>query len=224
MPKYSASPFNAIQMALPGRPAYVWGGFNDSVAPTKMLVTNVALTTNVATLNVTVVEGNIPAVGSFITVTGTQQASGSFNVTAVALASVTINATTGIGTVTFALTHANVTSIADAGIAIVPQPVTFETVATSDVTQPVALLDPSEGKSISGFSAEVIWAPGTSVGAVTVLTADKNDLAAFQATGTVITFPATRIDVVNNVANFAAMQLSTGLTGATTIAGRFLAK
>lgn len=224
MPKYSASPFNAIQMALPGRPAYVWGGFNDAVGPTSMRVTNVAITTNVATLNVTVFEGNIPVVGSFITVRGTQQAAGIFNVTAVALASVTINATTGIGTVTFALTNANVGSVADSGIAMVPQPVTFESVATNDVTQPVSLLDPAEGKSIGGFSAEVIWATGTSVGAVTVLAADKNDLAAFQAVGSVITFPATRVDIATTTANFVALSLTTALTGASTIAGRILSR
>src|SRR5581483_11501297 len=110
MPKYSSSPFNSVQSALPGRPAYVFGGYADNVAPTRMLVTNVALTSNVATLNVTVVEGNVPTVGSFITVQGTQQASGAFNVTNIALTGVTLNSA-GVGTVTFALTHANVGSV-----------------------------------------------------------------------------------------------------------------
>jgi hypothetical protein len=229
MPKYSASPFNAIQMAIPGRPAYVWGGFNDAVSPTTMRVTNVAITTNVATLNVTVTEGNIPVVGSFITVRGTQQSAGVFNVTSVALASVTINATTGIGTVTFALTNANVGSVADAGIAIVPQPITFESVSTNDVTQPVSLLDPAEGKSIGGFSAEVIWATSTSAGVVTVLAADKNDssasapFSAYQSVGT-ITFPATRLDVATSTANFVALSLTGALTGSSTIAGRILSR
>jgi len=80
-----------------------------------MQITNVSLTTNVATYNVTMLEGNIPAVGDIASVTGTSTQSGAFNVTAVALASVSIDATTGIGTVTLALTHANVSSIAQAG-------------------------------------------------------------------------------------------------------------
>jgi hypothetical protein len=78
-------------------------------------------------LTVLVREGNIPAAGSLITVRGTSSTSGLFNVSNVALASVSINAATGAGTVTFALTHANVVSAPDAGQACVPVPEVGET-------------------------------------------------------------------------------------------------
>lgn len=130
-PAYNASPFAAPPAKLiPGIPSYLFGSWASDVAPTKMQVSNVALTSNVATLTVTVNEGNIPAVGSLITVQGTATASGAFNVTNVALTAVTINATSGQGTVTFALTHANVASTPDGGIALVPQPEVGDTLAS----------------------------------------------------------------------------------------------
>ena len=110
MPTYSNNPLQYRVTALtPGQVGFSWGGFDDRVSPTRMLVSNVALTTNVATLTVQMTEGPVPLVGSLIYVQGTQSTSGLFNVSGVALASVTISSTTGAGTLTFALTHANVT-------------------------------------------------------------------------------------------------------------------
>src|ERR1035438_2878575 len=118
MPAYSNNPLQAIALALPGTPVYVWGSLSDRISPTKMTVSNVALTSNVATLTVQVIEGNVPIAGQLVTVQGTQAVSGAFNVTAIAIASATINATTGAGTITYALVHANVTSAADSGLAV----------------------------------------------------------------------------------------------------------
>lgn len=154
MPNYPTNPLAAIPLALPGIPVYAFGSFNDRVSPSKMGISNVALTTNVATLTVQVYEGNIPAVGSFITVTGTQQASGAFNVANVALTGVTINATTGAGTVTFALTHANVSSVADSGLAIVPQPLVGETPAPPQLSIPVNF------QVMSGFAPKMVTVEG----------------------------------------------------------------
>lgn len=129
MPSYNASPFAAIPQKMePGRPSYLFGSWNRLVSPTKLHVSKVAITSNVATLTVVINEGNVPAVGSLISVQGTATASGAFNVTNVALTGVSLD-TSGSGTVTFALTHADVASTADAGTAIVPQPEVGETVA-----------------------------------------------------------------------------------------------
>lgn len=224
MPQYSSDPTLAIALALPGTPVYVWGSLSDRIAPTRMTITNVALTTNVATLTVQVIEGNIPAVGALVTVRGTQQASGAFNVTAVAITGVTINATTGAGTITFALTHANVGSAADSGMAIAPQAIVFESVTTNENSVAVALPMAQDGKSISGFSAEVVWAPGTSAGAVSVRCTDDNSNGGDWQTVSTITYPNTRYDPAGLSAQFVQLQLSTALTGATTIAGRILAR
>lgn len=218
MPAYSSSPVAPVPLALGGTPAYAWGSLKTDVSPTRMLIDHVAITTNVATLNVTVVEGNIPAVGDSITVTGTTTQAGAFNVTA-ALTGVTINATTGIGTVTFALTHADVATTANAGIAYVQYAPVFETVSLNSVSQAIALVASSPDIGISNFSVEVAWAPGTSAGVVTVQVADTNTDAEFVAPASAtITWPAVRLDVSNLTANFVRLKLTTGLTGATTIA------
>jgi hypothetical protein len=225
MPAYSSDPTLAVPLALPGIPVYVWGSLSDRIAPTRMTISNVALTTNVATLTVKVIEGNVPAVGQLVTVKGTQQAAGAFNVTAVAITGVAINATTGAGTITFALTHANVGSVADSGMAIAPQAISFEAVVTNESSIAVALPMAQDGKAISGFSAEVVWAAGTSVGAVSVQCTDDNSNGGDYQTVSTITFPATRYDAAAGLsAHFVRLNLSTALTGASTIAGRILAR
>jgi hypothetical protein len=224
MPAYSNNPLVAVALALPGIPTYVWGSLSDRISPTKMTVSNVALTTNVATLTVQVIEGNIPAVGALVTVTGTQQAGGAFNVTAVALTGVTINATSGAGTITFALTHANVGSVADSGLAVAPQAIVFESVSTNESSAAVALPMAQDGKSISGHSAEVVWASGTSAGGVDVQYSDDNQNGGDYQTVSTITYPNTRYDPAGLSAQFVRLNISTALVGATTIAGRILAR
>lgn len=130
MPSYSASPFAALPLKLiPGQPAYLFGSWPSDIAPTRLAVTSVAVASDVCTLGVTVTEGNIPAVGSLITVSGTATSSGAANVTNVALTGVSITALTGAGTVTFALTASNVSTTADGGVALIPQPEVGDTVA-----------------------------------------------------------------------------------------------
>jgi len=193
MPLFSASPFAVIRLCNPHTPEYVWGTYNDKISPTLIYVTNVALTTNVATLTVAVYSGNIPAVGSFITVTGTQTSSGVFNVTNVALTGVTINATTGIGTVTFALTNANISSTPDAGVAEVPTPVVREAVTVGTASVPVAL--PSFGSRIAltGFSFEATWSAAPSAAVIAVQIANVDPwIATNFVTQSTLTFSGTQ--------------------------------
>lgn len=223
MPGYSSNPLSAIQLALPGTCTYFWGSLSDRVAPTKMTVSNVALTTNVATLTVQVIEGNVPVAGQLVTVTGTQSTSGLFNVTAIAIASATINATTGAGTITFALTHANVGSAADSGLAVAPPALVFESPSVSSQSVAVALPMSQDGKSITGHSIEILWASNTSAGAVDVQYTDDNSNGGTWSTLNTITYPATRYDPAGLSAQFVRLNLSS-LTTATTIAARVLAR
>ena len=224
MPADSNNPLQAILLALPGIQTYLWGSLSDRISPTKMTISNVALTSNVATLTVQVIEGNVPVAGQLVTVTGTQTASGAFNVTAVAIASASVNAISGAGTITYALTHANVASVADSGLAVAPQAITFEAVSTNENSQACALPMAQDGKSISGWSAEIVWAPGTSVGAVGVQVSDDNSNGGDYVTVNTITYPATRYDANGLSAHFVSLKLTTALTGASTIAGRILAR
>ena len=132
MPTMNTSAFAPLPIvALPGLPAYLYGSLATDTQDTLLQVTNVALTSNVATVSVYVCAGNIPVAGNLISIAGTQAASGAFNVSSVALTGVTIDATTGIGTVTFALTHADVVSAADSGQALVPIQEVPETLAAN---------------------------------------------------------------------------------------------
>ena len=132
MPTMNTTAFAPLPIvALPGTPTYLYGAFNPLTQDTLFQVTNVALTSNMATVTGYVRAGNIPIVGNLISIAGTTSTSGLFNVSSVALTGVIITAATGIGTMTFALTHADVTSAADSGQAVIPIQEVPETLAAN---------------------------------------------------------------------------------------------
>lgn len=128
MTSYANNPFqNAILLA-PGQPCYLWGSKNLHQSDTQMYVSKVALTSNVATLTVQIYGGEIPAAGWLVSVKQVANNTNAFQVNRVALASVTIDSS-GAGTITFALTHADVPEAAGTGIAVAEVPEIGETVA-----------------------------------------------------------------------------------------------
>lgn len=127
MPPYITDPNTPRRTLLEGIPGYSVGSFALGQAPTRFYVTTVAVAANVVTLGVKQIEGNIPAVGSLITVRGTVVGTAAVNVTNVALASVTITPATGVGTVTYAATAANLATTPDGGQATVTVPEIGET-------------------------------------------------------------------------------------------------
>lgn len=139
MSAYVSSPFATRVALLPGIPAYSWGSWDSHNPGCRMSIQSVAITSNVATLAVTILEGPIPVISAtsvpLITVQGTQTVTSgggsNFNLTNAVLASVSINATTGIGTLTYALTSSNIATTTDSGMALVPPPILFETLPTS---------------------------------------------------------------------------------------------
>ena len=130
MPSYDVSPFAAPPAVITeGRPAYLFGSLDDKSAPTQFQITNVALASNVATITGTIIAGNTPAVGDLISVRHTASGSGEFNVTNIALTAVSITASTGQGTLSYALTGSNLSTTADNGLAIIPRSEAGETLA-----------------------------------------------------------------------------------------------
>ena len=131
MPTMNTSAFAPLpEVVLPGKPAYLYGSLATDTQDTLLQVTNVAATGGTATVSVYVRAGNIPVVGNLISIAGTQTSSGLFNVSSVPLTNVTINATTGVGTVQFALVG-TVGSVADSGQALVPIQEVPETLAAN---------------------------------------------------------------------------------------------
>ena len=102
---------------------------------TRMSIQDVAITSNVATLTVTILEGFIPTVGGTISVQGTQTSTSggapNFNVTNATITAVSISSTTGAGTISFALTSSNIATTADSGMAVAPPYITYDTLPGS---------------------------------------------------------------------------------------------
>jgi hypothetical protein len=227
MPQYVNTPFAAPPtLMIGGTPTFLFGGFNDRVPNTRFQVTNVALTSNVATITGTVTSGNIPAVGSLISLQGTQTSSGVFNVSAVAIASVTINATTGQGTITFPLTNANISSTTDSGLAIVQTPVTFEAIANGS-SVPVASMesDPSNDDARSYF-AQVYFGTIPTAAVITLQGALVNQDSYYQSLGNVATVSGGTVTINNSnfpTANYRFLRFFvSGLSGTGTIAAALL--
>jgi hypothetical protein len=97
---------------------------------------------------VTLLEGFAPAAGSLISVQGTTQGSGAFNVSNIALTAVSLDATTGVGTLQFVLAGTTA-SAADPGQAIVPVPEVGETLVNNQASQAFAIQSVA-GANISG--------------------------------------------------------------------------
>lgn len=134
-----------------GLPAYSAGSFPLGQAPAKFYVQNVTASGSTVTLGVRQVEGNIPAVGQLVTVTGTVVAGPLANVTNVALSAVSITAATGVGTISYTSAAPALAQTNDGGMAIAN---------VADVGEPNAIqkwqqfcLDPSGGELIT-----LVWA------------------------------------------------------------------
>lgn len=168
MPAYQSNPTQppAVPLLQPNVPSFAWGG-RASGTHTKMLITGDSVSANVVTLNVTVSKGNIPSVGDLIYVYATQNSAGALNqTTGIAIASVTINAATGVGTVTYAKTVGNQANTADVGYAISVPQITTETPTPGNggasASQQFALMA-EIGKNGTPFSVDGQFsgAPGT---------------------------------------------------------------
>src|SRR5262249_23148047 len=122
MPVYQSNPLTKkVQQAVPGLPAYALGSLNTNCSTTAGTILTVALASPTATVKVLVKEGQIPAVGQLIWITGAVPSY--FNVSGVAIASVTQVNTPDDGTytLTFALTNSNIGTTNSPGLFMAPQ-------------------------------------------------------------------------------------------------------
>jgi hypothetical protein len=218
MPAYNTSAFAPSPVLMVGgQPVFLFGGLNDRVSPTTVQITNVSLTSNVATISGYVTSGVAPSVGGLVSIQGTVTASGSFNVSAATITGATFSATTGIGTFTFALTHADVASTADAGKALVPTAVTYEALANgSSAPAASAENDPSTNDERSYF-AQVFFGSLPTTATVTLQAALVDNDADYETVGTIATVTGgtvTQSAMVYANANFRFLRANvSGVTG-----------
>lgn len=168
MPAYNASPFSTrAPLILTGQEAYSWGTYAESVPTLKFLIKNVAITTNVATITVQLWEGVVPVVGQLISTQGLVNIP---NVTNIAITAVT-GFTTGDksnGTIAYALTNANVVSIADSGLALVPNMPVFEALPAPGTSGKAFVMSAISGDASGSMS----WATGFSLNGGTISAVD----------------------------------------------------
>ena len=191
MPLYN-SPARPPQLLQKGVPAYLFGNLNMLQGNTKGRVTNVALTLNVVTISLTIFEGPQPKVGDLITIWGTASTSGLFNVTRSVLTAVTITGSTGAGTVTFALTHADVVSVANTGAFLV-EPGESSEALTNNSYSTAAVVQSPQGDSQFTLPMAVTFPGGVLPTAVTVTlqVAIRDIDAEYTNTTTAVTVAAT---------------------------------
>jgi hypothetical protein len=181
MSAYIKSPYKPVPTLLvQGRPEYVFGSWLDKTGPTLGYVVSDSAVTTTGTLTFRIVSGNVPAVGSLITVVGTANASGNFNVTNAQILSATTT-DAGISTVTYTIVSSTVAAgTADGGQVIIPQPELGD-VLSSFPASSIAVACPSSpgnqsGKSLSATVKLPLQQGGVSstLTAVTVLIQGAN--------------------------------------------------
>jgi hypothetical protein len=141
-----------VQQGVPGYPTYLIGSYDYSQADTRFLINHADLTSNVVTLTGTVTAGKVPVAGQVISVLASNSAYnvGVAGVAPTTVTAVGVNATTGIGTVQYALTHANIPDALVTGRATMLVPEVGETLAdmTSNPVSIQANTGPNNGRDI----------------------------------------------------------------------------
>lgn len=170
MPAFSSSPVTPPPVLIAGQPGYSFGSFDRHQPTTRMLVTSVAITSNVATVAVTIVEGKAPTTSQLITIQGTQTTTSggapNFNVTNAAITGVSGFSTgnNDTGTITFALTSNNIATTTDAGEAYAPVAEIGDAITSSSKGRAFGMFSMSGLASNSrdvGWSIDTPSAPGS---------------------------------------------------------------
>lgn len=139
-------PFVKPQLLQKGVPAYLFGNLNMLRGNASGTVADTALASDVATITVQINQGATPVVGDYITVWGTAEQSGLFNVTRALITAVDITASTGAGTISYALTGSNQSTTADPGMFLMEIGETSETL-TNDTFSTSVLVQAPQGDS-----------------------------------------------------------------------------
>lgn len=183
------SPQVVTRVSTSQQPQYLFGNLNPDSQRFVFYVTNVAVTSNVATVSIAIKSGGgpnnnfVPVVGSKMGVRGTATNSLAFNVDPTTVTGITYNAALGTGTVTYALTHANVATTVDVGeVTIWPSEVP-DVVAQGSASAPLALVfTPDEDANERAVFCEAVWS-GTipTTATVKLQVANVNDNGRFLA-------------------------------------------
>ncbi len=141
MPFYQTTPYKpAPKLLVQGTPEYMFGSYNQDYGPTLGTVLTNSATGTTATVTLQVQSGNIPAVNGLITIVGTANSAGIFNVTnaLVLTVSAAANPDFGVFTVTFTIGSTSQATTADYGQVYVTQPELGDQLTSALITSGVA--------------------------------------------------------------------------------------
>lgn len=206
---YSTYPYGVKSLqVLSGSKTYLLG--SSTPAGGKYLITQVALTSNVATVTVTGWEGVFPVVGTPIAVHGTASVSGLFNVTGATVTAVILDQT-GAGTISYALTGSNLATTADAGVLTFEPILTGET-AANGFTISGALARPSGARGQNAVFAQLSL-PAAGVTAATVTMQVSSDNVNWVSTTNVLTIAGSAVTVGSAYFETTALYVRGSITG-----------
>jgi hypothetical protein len=182
MSLYSNSAFGPAfktikRMGTQTEPNYLFGSFDYSTQPFLFNITNLVLTSNVVTATVSIISGGggsspgvpnaIPQVGAKAGVRGASNAA--YNADPVTVTGVSYDTTTGTGTITYALTHANIGTAVASGQMVVQAYEQGDIVVSGSASIPISLIfTPDESDNSRSLFGEARWS-GTSPTAATVV-------------------------------------------------------
>jgi hypothetical protein len=225
MPAYDNSPFKALpKLLVPSQNIYLFGSLNTQISDTKFTITAVQQTTTTGTVTGAVTDGNLPIVGSFISIRGTQAGAGAFNITNALITAVSINPVSGQGTISFTMATGTVATVADSGMAIVPVPEIPEVIAVGASIACAFSANDTAGSSVKIVAAAVNFPTIPTSATVVLQGALRNVDSEFVTLGTVATVAAGAVTLEqaqfpNIMYEFLRLNV-TALTGTGTITGK----
>jgi hypothetical protein len=200
-------------------PNYLFGSREYKTDNMVFAITNVSITSNVATLTVQLESGGgptnaggigLPIVGAKMGVRGTTSNAGVFNEDPATLTATTVNAATGAGTLSFALTNANIAATADTGMVVVQSAEIPDLVVQGSASAPFALVfTPDESDNSRCLGLQARWTGTVPTGANVVLQGSNVDDDAQYMTiantqGCLATIPGTPIAPSTSLAAIAS--------------------
>ena len=223
--QYQSTPFKEhIKLLVSGRNSYLYGSYTDKVSPTFGYVLSNSSIGTVGSVVFQIRDGNPPIVGALITVRGTENSGGVFNVVNAIILSAVTNTDTGVSTVTYAVASTTQASAADNGQVDVPQPEIGETLvngSSAPVAMPFQNAQMGQGKdlvAVVSFPTIPTTAVVTLQSALIDLDAEYADIVTVASiTGSVVT--GGQVSVGDMAARFYRFH-TTGLTGVGTIIGK----
>lgn len=156
MPFYQTSPFKPTpRLMVQGTPEYLLGSFPTDNGPTLGTVISNGSVTTTSTVTFQILSGNIPLVDDLISIVGTTNSGGAFNVTNARILTVSAaaNPDTGVYTVTFTSGSLSQAVTPDYGQVIIPRSEAGEQLTTTGSTAPV--VSPVAGPNSVGKSLSV---------------------------------------------------------------------